>query len=382
MSAPGRERFERAFLLILVAGITLLFAAMVRRFLVTLFLAAIFSALVHPLYARILAGFRGRKGAASLATLGILVVVIVVPLLGLLAVVAREAIQVSEQVRPAVSRWIQEPGSLAALLERVPGIDRLTPYRAQVLAKAGEAVQALGGFLVQSLSATTRGTLSFFFHVFLLLYSMFYFLMDGERVLRLAMHYLPLADRDEEQMLGRFVSVTRATLKGTLIIGAIQGTLAGSAFAVAGIGGAVFWGAVMTFLSILPGIGSGLIWVPASAILVLGGRPVAGILLAVFCGGVVGSVDNFLRPRLVGKDAKLHGLLIFLGTIGGIFLFGIFGFVIGPIVAALFVTVWELYGAAFRGFLPGREAETGFGDGGFPPPGGESPLPGPGSAEG
>jgi predicted PurR-regulated permease PerM len=350
MPDAERRRFERVFLIILVIAITLLFAAMVRRFLITLFLAAILSGLAYPLYGRLLRLFRGRKTVASLVTLVFLLVGIAIPLAAFFALVVREALAVSAQARPWVDQ-LTRSGALTELLDRIPGIERLGAYREQILQKAGELVQALGGFVVVSLTAATRGTVTFFFHFFILLYAMFYFLKDGEGMLKKGLSYLPLPETDKARMLGHFVAVTRATLRGTLIIGVIQGTLAGIAFAIAGIGGAIFWGTVMTLLSVVPGIGSGLVWVPASAVLVLSGRPAAGILLALFCAGVVGSIDNLLRPRLVGRDTKLHDLFILIGTLGGVFFFGIFGFIIGPIVAALFVTVWEMYGTAFRGVL-------------------------------
>jgi predicted PurR-regulated permease PerM len=136
------------------------------------------------------------------------------------------------------------------------------------------------------------------------------------------------------------------------VIGILQGGLAGLAFAVVGIPSAVFWGAIMTVLSIIPGIGSALVWGPAAIILAATGHLVKAIGLAVFCAIVVGSLDNLLRPILVGKDTQMHELMIFLGTLGGIMMFGVVGVIIGPIVAALFVTVWEIYGDAFKDILP------------------------------
>jgi predicted PurR-regulated permease PerM len=169
-----------------------------------------------------------------------------------------------------------------------------------------------------------------------------------ERIL----YYLPMNDHDERRMLERFTSVTRAMIKGTLLIGLLQGTLAGLAFGVAGVGNAVFWGIVMAVLSIVPGIGSAVVWVPASIILIVQGHVVAGVGLMLFCGLVVGSVDNVLRPMLVGKDVNMHELMIFFGTLGGLFMFGMAGLLIGPLVASLFLTIWDIYGIAFKDMLP------------------------------
>ena len=199
-----------------------------------------------------------------------------------------------------------------------------------------------------ALSATTRATAVFILHVFVLLYTMYYFLTGGPALLHGALAYVPLAEADKQRMLQKFVSVTYATLKGTILIGAAQGLLGGLAFWIAGFDGAIFWGTVMTVLSIIPGIGSALVWVPAAIVLMSTGEVWDGVALALFCAVVVGSIDNVMRPRLVGKDTQMHELLIFFSTIGGLMLFGAMGFVLGPILAALFLTVWDMFGIAFR----------------------------------
>ena len=200
-----------------------------------------------------------------------------------------------------------------------------------------------------ALSAATRATAVFVFHFVILLYTMFFFLTDGPRLLDGVLAYLPLTRADQQRMLDRFVSVTRATLKGTILIGAAQGLLGGLAFWAAGIDGAIFWGTVMTVLSIIPGIGAALVWVPGAIVLVTSGEVLRGIALAAFCALVVGSIDNLLRPLLVGRDTQMHELLIFFSTLGGLMMFGVMGFIVGPILAALFVTVWELFAPAYQG---------------------------------
>jgi predicted PurR-regulated permease PerM len=189
---------------------------------------------------------------------------------------------------------------------------------------------------------------------------MFFFLTGGPELLRAGLAYLPLTETDKQRMLGKFVSVTRATLKGTILIGAAQGLLGGLAFWAVGIDGAIFWGTVMTLLSIIPGVGGALVWVPATIILISMGEVWRGVGLALFCALVVGSVDNLLRPRLVGQDTQMHELLIFFSTLGGLMLFGAMGFILGPILAALFVTAWEMFGTTFRSALvePGTSAES------------------------
>lgn len=352
MGTVTRDRPRKIALLVLVAVISTVFLVMIRRFLVTLLLAAILSGMISPLYRRLKRWFRGRRAPASLGTLLLLFLVVVVPLLAFLAVVAQEAFAISKAVRPWVEHWIQEPRLLSDYLARLPGYEQLTPYRDEILTKLGQIVEGLGSFVFQSLSAMTRGSLNFLFQLFLMVYAMYFFLVDEGGILRRILYYIPLTDEDESRLVERFVSVSRATLKGTLAIGVIQGLLGGAALAVAGVGGAVFWGTVMAVLSIIPGVGTALVWVPAAVVLLAGGRLGAGIGLALFCALGVGSVDNFLRPRLVGRDVKMPDLLILFGTLGGLILFGVVGFVIGPIIAALFVTVWDIYGTVFRDVLP------------------------------
>lgn len=342
------NKFRLAFAILLAVAISAFFIAMVRPFLMTIFLAAIFAGLAQPLYRRLLAPLRGRKSLASLLTLLIVLVAVAGPLLTFLGVLASQAVQVAQSVGPWIESHVGEPGSFARLQERFPALERLEPYRDEIIAKLGQAVGAVGNFLVGELSAATRRTVTFFFHLFLLVFTMFFFLKDGHAILARVLSFVPLSEGDKHLIVDKFTSVTRATFKGTLVIGVLQGSLAGAAFAVAGIDGAVFWGTVMTVLSIIPGLGTALVWVPAAVYLGAVGRPGAAVALAVFCALVVGSVDNLLRPRLVGRDVKMHQLLILFGTLGGLALFGVVGFIIGPVVAALFVTVWDIYGTVSR----------------------------------
>lgn len=361
-----RTKLRHAVLIIFVLGISVIFFLMIRGFIMALLMAGIFSALAHPLYRRFERWFKGRRSLASLVTLFVIVLVILIPLGALLGVVTAQALKVAQSATPWIQKQLSDPSGLMGLLEKLPFYDQLAPYQDEILTRAGEIVGSVSQFLINGLSSATVMTVNFIFKLFIFLYTMYFFLMDGDKVLDKIMYYLPLEENDERRMLGRFTSVTRATLKGTAVIGVIQGGLAGLAFAVVGIPSAVFWGTLMVVLSVIPGIGTGLIWIPAAIILAASGHLAQAIGLALFCGLVVGSCDNLLRPKLVGKDTQLPELLIFLSTIGGIIFFGVLGFIIGPIVAALFVTVWEIYGEVFKEVLPavhspesGGEAETG-----------------------
>ncbi|MFZ7128177.1 MAG: AI-2E family transporter [Desulfobacterales bacterium] len=347
-----RHTINNIVLLLLILLISTLFLSMIRQFLMALFLAGIFSALAQPAYRRINRLLGGRQRSASVLTLLLFCTVILVPASGLVSIITAQAIKVGQSIKPWVQQQIDQPAAFSEYLQRLPFYDEILPYHGQIISKAGELASKISVFLVNSLSAGAIGTVNFIFMFFVFLYISYFFLMDGKLLLDRILYYLPLDNRNERRLLDRFTSVTRATLKGTALIGVLQGGLAGIGFAVVGIEAAVFWGTVMSALSVIPALGSALVWVPAAIILAASGSYVKAIGLAAFCGLVVGSFDNVLRPRLVGKDTQMHDLMIFLGTLGGIALFGLIGFVIGPIVAALFVTIWDIYGEVFREFLP------------------------------
>jgi predicted PurR-regulated permease PerM len=349
------DRFRMVFFLLLVVGITILFFEMIRPFITALLLGAIFSGILQPFYRRLKGWMGGRRGLASFTTLVLFFFLLLGPLAGFLGIVTNQAVQVTESAVPWVQNvqaQLEEPGGVDRLLDRLPLADQIRPYQEQITRKAGELAQSIGEWVLQRVASITRGTVTFIFLLFVMLYAMFFFLKDGGKVLKRILYYLPLSNEDEQRMLGRFVSVTRAMVKGTFLIGIVQGALAGVAFAVAGIPSAAFWGTVMAVLSILPGIGSALVWVPAVIYLFTVGSVGPAVGLLVWCVVVVGLIDNLMRPWLVGRDTQMPDLLILLGTLGGLYLFGAAGVLIGPIVAALFITVWELYGEAFDDILP------------------------------
>jgi predicted PurR-regulated permease PerM len=348
----NQDTVNKTILALMTIIISALFFSMISQFLMAIFLAGLFSALARPVYRYLKIWFRGRRHLASASTMLLMVVVVLIPLMFLIGIIVGQAIDVGQSVTPWVKQYIDQPDRITAYLLHLPFYEQLVPYREIILEKAGQLVGSISKLIVNGLSSATLGTANFLFMTFVFLYTMYFFQMDGVKLIRKILYYLPLGSDDENQMLEKFTSVTRATLKGSLLIGILQGGLAGTAFAIAGIDNAVFWGSVMAVMSVIPSIGSALIWGPACAILIMQGSVGAGVGLLLFCGIVVGSLDNVLRPILVGKDTKMHELMIFFGTLGGIMMFGISGIFIGPLIASLFVTIWELYGVAFSGFLP------------------------------
>lgn len=314
------------------------------------------------MYRRLEAALGGRSMAAAGLSIFLVLMLVIGPLIGVLGLVVAQTAEVIENARPWIELQIQRPDLLEGVIAQIPFSDRLIPLlpdTSELVSRVGELVSRVGSILVNSLASATRGTANFVLQLFVFLYALFFFLVGGREILDRILFYLPLSSADEDELVDRFVSVTRATLKGSLVIGLLQGGLAGLAFAVAGIGGAAFWGTVMVVLSVIPGVGAALVWVPAVIWLFSLGDVGPAIGLGLWCVIVVGTIDNFLRPRLVGRDAKMSDLMILLSTLGGLALFGPLGFLLGPVVAALFVAVWELYGHAFHDLLPPVEHREG-----------------------
>ncbi len=297
MKASGidTEKFRSAFVIVLALAITGIFAAMIWEFLKALLLAAVFSGLLSPVYRRLVVAFRGRKTLASITTILLVLLLVLGPVSAFLGIVVKQAVEVSQSAIP----WLKE--QMAAehtfnfekwIVERVPYVEGILPNRETVLSAVATIAQNLGNALVASASRVTAGTAAFILNFFIMLYAMFFFLIDGRKVLNKIFYYTPLAAKDDEAMLDRFASITRATMKGTIVIALIQGTLGGIAFWVAGIKGAAFWGTIMVLLSVVPGIGTPLVWIPAVIYHLVTGEILTGILLTIWFVGVVGSIDN------------------------------------------------------------------------------------------
>lgn len=344
-------KVNQVILLLLLLFISAVFFAMIRYFLMAIVLAAIFSALAMPVFSLFEGWFRGRKSLSAAMTMFTLLLMVFLPLAALLGIVAAQAIRISNLAVPWIQQQIKEPAAFNNQLRSLPYYDELELYREEILQKAGELAGKTGSMLFSSLSSFTLTAVNDLFLLFTFLYIMFFFIRDGKELLEKILSYIPLTQTDQYRLLDKFLSVTRATIKGTMVVGAVQGSLAGLALHFAGIDSALFWGTIMSVLAVLPVLGSALVWVPAAIYLAATGQypQAAGVVL--FCSIVVGQIDNILRPMLIGRDTQMPELLIFFGTIGGIGLFGIFGFIIGPIVAALFMTVWEMYGESFSDYL-------------------------------
>lgn len=353
--SPERARVRKVVLLVLVSGVTLLFTWMIREYLLALLIAALIAAELHPTYRKFARRLRGRKELAAGLMVGLVALLGVAPVIGLGTLAGVQAVALVRVAEPWARELAKGGSVLHHLVERFPSLAVLERYQGPITQKLGEAGSQLGSAIVAWGSTAASQTMTFFLLVFVMLYATFFFLVGGREALQKVLYYSPLPPEDEERIVGRFLSVSRATVKGTLVVGVAQGTLGAIGFWVAGIGGAVFWGAVMTALSVIPSIGTALVWVPGVAYLFAIGQTWPAVGLLAWCSLIVASIDNLLRPILVGRDTKLPDVLVLISTLGGIALFGITGFVIGPIIASMFVTVWEIYGEAFRDVLPEPE---------------------------
>ena len=358
-STISGTNLRTAFVLLLVVAVTALFLAVTWPFFKPLLLGALLAGLFHPLYRWITRLLGGRRSLGAAVTLLVLLVLGLGPVSAFLGIVLQQALTMSDQAIPWLTQYLGAASTFNVqewVVQKFPALAKYMPSQEQLLEQVGTAAKTAGAFLVGFASRMTATTAAFLLNLFVMLYAMFFFFRDSDKILERIFYYTPLSDEDETRMLTQFASITRATVKGTLVIGVIQGALAGVAFWVAGIEGAALWGTIMTILSIIPGIGAPLVWVPVVIVLFVNGQYVTGTLLLVWCGVVVATIDNFLRPVFVGRDAQMPDLLILIGTLGGLFLFGPMGFIVGPIICVLFLTVWDIYGTTFKAVLPPVES--------------------------
>ena len=332
-----------SFLLLLVA-VSGAFLYMVRHFVLTLLMAAVFTGLTFPLYAFLLRRLR-KPALTSLATLALLLIVLVLPVAAVITVAYHEAWDFFRRVDFAAL-----PGILARVAEwardRIPFLfDRISPADASQAAVLG-LKQVFQIILKQGAgwSLVAAGNLA---DIALMFFSMFYFYMDGERLLAKLIRLSPLRDDFEMTLIRNFLAVSRATLKGILLIGVIQGTIGALLFWLTGLGSPVFLGVLMVFCTVIPVVGTGLVWVPAAILLFVTGHIGPAIAVVAVGGVIISGVDNLLRPMLVGKDIKMHDVLVLLSTLGGLGLFGLPGFIMGPVLASLFLSVWSMFQEVF-----------------------------------
>lgn len=344
----NQNNVERAFFIALLLAVTLAFFWLIRSVIQPIFWAVALGIVVYPLNARLAGRLANRQSLAASISVVIVVIVVILPLIGLGAAVAREGAALYERL----NNGDLGAGIYASMRERMPQItalfDRVGVDPARLEEQVQSAAVTASRYIAERALAIGQGTLRGTAFFFLMLYLLFFFLRDGPRMLESIIRALPLSDHRERHLLRRFAEVSRATIKGTLVVGLAQGAIGGIAFAALGISAPVLWGVVMALLSIMPVIGTALVWLPAAIFLIVNGRVFGGIVLILVGVFVIGLTDNLLRPILVGRDARLPDYLILLATLGGLAAFGLAGVIIGPIIAAFFLSVWNMAEKEFK----------------------------------
>ena len=356
-SDPARDIERNVFTLLLV-GLTLALAWVVSPFGGAVFWGGVLALLFEPLYRRLLRRMGGRATLAALATLGVILVIVILPLAVVGVSLVQEVGGLYQRLKSGeidFGRYFDQivaalPTWATGLLQRL-GLDDLGALQTKLTAAITQRGQALAGRAVD----IGQDVLDLVIGFCIAMYLLFFLLRDGAAVAQRIREAIPLAPQVKATLLERFTTTIRATVKGNVLMAAAQGTLGGIAFWVLGVRAPLLWAVVMAFLSLLPAVGAALIWGPVALYLLAVGQVWQGFSLIAFGVFVIGLVDNVLRPILVGKDTQLPDYVVLVSTIGGLAVAGINGFVIGPVIAAMFMAIWEIFASERRrGERPGE----------------------------
>jgi len=337
---------QQKFFLILLTIVTLAFGWILLPYSGAVFWGVVLAILFAPLYRYLLRATKYKQTIAALLTLLLIVVMVILPLSLISASLVTQAVAIYEMVSSgqidfgayflrivhSLPQWMEN------LLERFELTDlsslqqKLTQGAAQLSQTAARQALAIGS-----------RTFDFLVSLVIMLYLLFFLLRDGQSLATRIKRAFPLSSNYKQRLFSNFTTVIRATVKGNVLVAAAQGALGGLIFWFLGVQGALLWAVVMAFLSLLPAVGAAIVWAPVAVYFLVTGAIWQGVVLIAFGVLVIGLVDNVLRPILVGKDTKMPDYLVLLSTIGGMALFGLNGFVIGPVIAALFIACWDLF---------------------------------------
>lgn len=334
------SKMRSIFFFGLIGVLSLGFLYIIRPFFYPIFWAAILAILFHPVYNG-LNGILKLPSISAFLSILIALVIIFVPLSLIVTILFHGSLTFYRSIAEGSLTFNIQ--SVASWLDNTP----LEPVIKNIVndwsGYAADATKTISLFLFNNIKDLTQNSIRFVFLLFITLYTLFFFFRDGEKMLRRLEHLSPLGDRYEELLYTRFTSTARATLKGTVIVGGIQGILGGLLFWATGVQGAIIWGVMMFLLSLVPGVGAFLVWLPVGIVMLILGNIWQGVTILIIGALVISTIDNLLRPPLVGKDIQLHPLMVLFSTLGGIILFGISGFVIGPVIAALYMSIVSIY---------------------------------------
>ncbi len=340
----------RTFLLLLTA-VSAAFLWILLPFYGAVFWSAVLAILFAPVQRKLLAKTRGRRSLSALISLLIIVLIVIIPVI----LISISLVQQIATLYDLMNSGQLNPG---AYLQKI--LNALPPSAHELAARFGLdnfaslqerfsqfAVQG-GQFLTKQAVNVGQNTFQFLVSMGIMLYMLFFLLRDGVELGRHCRQLIPLSEDQKTHLFRKFTTVVRATVKGNIAVAATQGALGGVIFWFLDIQGALFWGVLMALLSLLPAVGASLIWAPVAVYFFVSGNYFEGIVLTAFGIFVIGLVDNLLRPLLVGKDTKIPDYIILISTLGGLSIFGLNGFVIGPLIAAMFIACWDLFPSAIR----------------------------------
>ena len=342
------RNLEDNALLLLVIAVSLAFAWILWPFYEAILWATVLAIVFAPLYRRLSITMRQQHSLAALATVLIVVTMVILPLTLIAAALVQEATNLYEKIESNqldFGRFFQE------FLDALPtwATDLLNRFGLTNLGAMHERLSAalLQGskYLAAQALSIGKGTANFIVSLLLMLYLLFFFLRDGGELSRRIRDAIPLREEQQRALFTKFAVVTRAMFKGNLLVAAVQGTLGGIIFWVLGIHAPVLWAVVMGFLSLLPAVGAAAVWLPVAIYFLATGAVGQGLVLIAYGAFVIGLVDNLLRPYLVGKDTQMPDYVVLISTLGGIAIFGLDGLVMGPVIAAMFIAVWDLFSA-------------------------------------
>ncbi|MCI5063802.1 MAG: AI-2E family transporter [Algiphilus sp.] len=343
------EKLEQSTFLITLALVTLVFGLLMMPFWVPLLWAVIIAVLFHPMQVWLGKRWGDRPNLTALTTLLTCMVLVVLPVLFLLGSFLQQALSIYQQIE---SGEIQPGNYVERVREAFPAVqgllERFDIDVNTLRENAAQAAVAASQFLARNALAFGQGAFGFVLQLALMLYVAFFLLRDGRVLVDLLIQALPLGDERERLLFQKFAEVARATVKGNLLVAMVQGMLGGLIFWILGLPAPLLWGVVMTVLSLIPAIGAGLVWLPAAVYLYAIGAWVSATVLIAYGVLIIGLADNLLRPILVGRDTKLPDWMVLLSTLGGIVMVGISGFVVGPLIAVLFVAFWQIFSREFN----------------------------------
>ena len=299
-----------------------------------------------PMHRRVLRSLVGRPTIAALISVSIIFILVIVPLGFVAALLLQEAASLQEGLKSGevnLGKYLRQfldalPAWATGILERF-GLAHQGALQERITTTLTKSSQQLAGHAL----SIGQNTFEIVVEFFVMLYLLFFLLRDGGSLSRSIKEAIPLPRDHKRELSERFTTVIRATVKGNIVVAAIQGLLGGLAFWFLGIHAPVFWGVLMAFLSLLPAIGAAVVWLPVALYLIATGDTGKGFMLVAWGVLVIGLIDNILRPILVGKDTRMPDYVVLLTTLGGMAIFGINGFVIGPLVAAMFISAWHIF---------------------------------------